>query len=86
MSIPDKLAYKIDEGAELTADERSTAAKIIRAFGQYYYNQTGSMFICGASANEADGLPDMIMVCPTYGADIRDTTAYKKVKDAPSDR
>jgi hypothetical protein len=40
----------------------------------------GVYFICGESGDkDALGLPEGIMVCPAYGADVRTTTMYKKV-------
>lgn len=42
-----------------------------RIMQQFAYKHTGIYFICGASENKDDlGLPETIMVCPTYGSDI----------------
>ena len=44
-------------------------------------DKTGVFFICGESGKKDDlGLPDMIMVCPTYGSDI--VQYYRKEGDA----
>lgn len=77
MSVND-LATKIEQNQPLTEKERVAAGKVIRAFGQVFYDQSGVMFICGSSKIGTDGLPDMIQVCPSYGADIRSTGVYMR--------
>tara|TARA_B110000977_G_scaffold12072_1_gene15470 strand:- start:3413 stop:3637 length:225 start_codon:yes stop_codon:yes gene_type:complete len=43
----------------------------------------GVYFICGESGTkDANGLPENIMVCPAYGADINTTVLYKKHGDS----
>lgn len=40
--------------------------------------RSGDMFICGSSNDiSSDGLPEFVMICPTYGADYFVT--YRKV-------
>ena len=40
-------------------------------------------FICGSSGDEGVGvMPEFFLICPTYGADVRQTTKYiKETKD-----
>jgi len=40
-------------------------------------------FICGSSGDEGIGvMPEFFLICPIYGADIRQTTKYiKETKD-----
>lgn len=80
MSIPDEIAWKLENKQPLTDKEISAAAKIIRAFGQHYYAETGSMFICSTSGYKEGELPDMVMICPAYGSDFRATEAYVRKK------
>ena len=50
-----------------------------------FADRTGAFFICGQGGDvDSHGLPSMIMVCPSYGAD--GFALYTKTKDydAPS--
>ena len=39
--------------------------------------KSGGYFICGEGGSKDDmGLPEFIFVCPTYGADFRNTARY----------
>jgi hypothetical protein len=43
----------------------------------------GVYFICGEGGiKDANGLPENIMVCPAYGADVNTTVLYKKHGDS----
>lgn len=50
------------------------------AFRTAVPEKSGAMFICGMSpSSEPYGLPDVLFVCPAYGADVSATTAYRRV-------
>lgn len=63
-------------------EENAYLRKILK---HAFADRTGAFFICGQGGDvDAHGLPSMIMVCPSYGAD--GFALYTKTKDydAPS--
>jgi len=44
-------------------------AKLKKILVHIFPEKSGQYFICGDSVTLKNGLPDMIMVCPTYGSD-----------------
>jgi hypothetical protein len=59
---------------------KATVEKFQRIMLHAQADKFGVYFICGGSAVEADGLPAMIHVCPSYGLDrfavYRKTSPY----------
>lgn len=44
--------------------------RLKKILNHIYSEKTGSYFICGeAGPKDSTGLPDKIMICPTYGLD-----------------
>jgi len=73
------LAHRVRTGEELSDDDRKRIAGILMALMQAKFEMSGGMFITGyGGALDASGLPDYVLVAPTYGADVGLTTAYKK--------
>jgi hypothetical protein len=75
-SIAD-LAERVRNDAYLEAKEREMVARILMAVGQQFFETTGCMFICGHAGEMVDGMPEMLMVCPTFGVDARNIHYYK---------
>jgi hypothetical protein len=72
------IARKIQDGNPLDEQERKVASKILLAFGQAYYENTGAMFISGISGSvDQNGMPEGVFICPTFGADW--SSYYKRV-------
>lgn len=63
-------------------DLRKELEKYKTIFRHSMAEKTGAYFICGeaggADQKNSLGLPLFISVCPTYGADFRTTTYYKR--------
>lgn len=54
--------------------------KIKNIIRSAFPEKSGQFFICGEGGNRDEmGLPERIMICPTYGSD--NMAVYKKVKD-----
>jgi len=54
--------------------------KMTMLLKQIFYEKTGFPFICGfIGPTDQMGLPEGVMICPTYGADHRCTVAYKRI-------
>ena len=50
-----------------------------RVLSTSFPERSGDIFICGSSKDvSSDGLPESVMICPTYGADY--FVVYRRVK------
>lgn len=65
--------------SELTPTEREQFERLVTIFRHATAEHSeGVYFICGESGNKDDnGLPESIMVCPSYGSDH--VEIYRKV-------
>lgn len=73
----EETAAKLRAGDPLDEDEREALARILMAVGQQFYEKTGVMFICGHGGRTIGEMPEILMVCPMFGADFRDTAYYR---------
>jgi len=65
---------------EISDDEFKQFEVLKKIFRHAFAERTGAFFICGHTGDkDALGLPEGILICPTYGTDINATTMYKKV-------
>lgn len=65
---------------EITDEEYELFQKLKKIWIHSSPEKSGAFFICGEAGEKDDvGLPEHILVCPTYGAD--GFAYYKKVED-----
>jgi hypothetical protein len=79
----ENLADKVRADHPLEDDERELISRILMAIGQQYYEKTGAMFICGHGGKTIGEMPEILMVCPRFGADFRDTFYYRLEEKKP---
>lgn len=55
--------------------------RLLTLLRHLFPEKSGEFFICGKGGErDAQGLPDYIMICPTYGADVGNMSIYHKEK------
>ena len=65
---------------EITDEEYELFRKLVKVWYHSDPERSGSYFICGEGGDKDQmGLPEMILVCPSYGLD--GVAAYKKATD-----
>ena len=64
---------------EITEEEFKQFEALKKIFIHANPAQSGAYFICGESGDkDAHGLPEGLMICPSYGVDMNATVMYKK--------
>lgn len=62
---------------EITEKEYEQFKSLVKVWTHASPEKSGHYFICGEGGpKDGMGLPEFIFVCPTYGADFRDTARY----------
>ena len=65
---------------EITDEEYELFIKLMHIWKHSTPEKTGAFFVCGEGGERDEmGLPEMIMVCPSFGLD--GFAIYKKTKD-----
>jgi len=65
---------------EITEKEFKQFEVLKKIFIHSNPERSGAYFICGETGDkDANGMPEGIMVCPAYGADVNTTVMYKRI-------
>jgi hypothetical protein len=65
-----------DKTKEELIEENTRLRKVLSTS---FPERSGDIFICGSSKDvSSDGLPESVMICPTYGADY--FVVYRRVR------
>lgn len=59
----------ISKAIELISAQQALITKFRTIVAHATPERTGQYFICGGSEISADGLPELVMICPAYGLD-----------------